>query len=221
VLAFAHNLCSILAAIPAPAYRFEHRIQVDSNGGASLEIFIEADTSRIIKGIASMTMIRSAHFYSVSIAAFLSLLALNTAYAQEKNIVIANGNEVSFFYTLSSDGEQIETNKGGEPLTYTQGAGQILPKLEAELEGLKSGDVTEVSLVAADAYGEVDPAAFQEVPIDQIPEQARVVGTQLEAQNYPGPIEVSEVREDIIVLDLNHPMAGMDLVFDIEIVEVK
>lgn len=135
--------------------------------------------------------------------------------------MIANGNEVSFFYTLSSDGEQIESNKGGEPLTYTQGAGQILPKLEAELEGLKSGDTKEVSLAAADAYGEIDPAAFQEVPIEQIPEQARVVGAQLEAQNYPGPIEVREVREDIIVLDLNHPMAGKNLVFDVEIIEVK
>ncbi len=168
-----------------------------------------------------MAVASKARFLRSPIAFFSLLLAGTSAMSEEESIVIANGNEVSFFYTLSSDGVQIESNKDADPLTYTQGQGQILPKLEAELEGLKVGDTKEVALAAADAYGEIDPAAFQEVPIEQIPEQARVVGTQLEAQNYPGPIEVSEVRETVVVLDLNHPMAGKDLVFDVEIIEIK
>jgi FKBP-type peptidyl-prolyl cis-trans isomerase 2 len=134
--------------------------------------------------------------------------------------VITQGSEVSFFYTLSSGGEQIESNKGSSPLTYTQGGGQILPKLEAELEGLKAGDEKEVALNAADAYGEVDPEKLKEVPAEQIPEAARQVGAALQAEGYGGPIVVSEIREEVIVLDFNHPMAGKDLVFAVEIVEV-
>ena len=135
--------------------------------------------------------------------------------------MIAQGSQVSFFYTLSSEGEEIESNKNHEPMTYTQGEGQILPKLEAELEGLKAGDSKEVSLDAADAYGEVDPGKFQEVPAEQIPEPARKVGAQLQAEGYNGPIFVKEVKDNVIVLDFNHPMAGKDLVFAIEIVDVQ
>jgi FKBP-type peptidyl-prolyl cis-trans isomerase 2 len=168
-----------------------------------------------------LTIIRNARVIAAPIAICGLLLAFITAHAQEKAIVITQGSEVSFFYTLSSGGEQIESNKGSEPLTYTQGEGQILPKLEAELEGLAAGDNKEVALAAVDAYGEIDPEAIQEVPIDQIPEPAREVGAQLQAQGYGGPIIVSEVREDIIVLDFNHPMAGKDLVFEVEIADVK
>ena len=59
-----------------------------------------------------------------------------------------------------------------------------------------------------------------EIPIDRIPEDARVVGALLQSPDYPGPIRVSEVREEVVVLDLNHPMAGKDLTFDITIVEI-
>ena len=166
-------------------------------------------------------VVRNARLKSASMALCSLLLAFNMAYAQEEAIVIAQDSEVAFFYTLSSGGEQIESNKGGEPLTYTQGANQILPKLEAQLEGLAAGDTKEVALAAADAYGEIDPEAKREVPLEQIPEQARQVGMQLQAQDYPGPIVVSEVREDVVVLDFNHPMAGKDLVFLVEIVTVK
>ena len=61
----------------------------------------------------------------------------------------------------------------------------------------------------------------EQLPAARVGEHEQVVGAQLEAQNYPGPIEVSEVRDTVIVLDLNHPMAGKDLVFDIEIIDVK
>lgn len=144
-----------------------------------------------------------------------------SVFAEENKSMIAAGNQVSFEYTLSVAGEVVESNKGQEPLTYTQGGGQILPALESELEGLTVGDEKSVSLTAADGYGEINPEAFQEVPLDRIPENARVVGTLLQSPEYPGPIRVAEVREDVVVLDLNHPMAGKDLTFDITIVDIE
>jgi len=134
--------------------------------------------------------------------------------------VIAEGNQVSIHYKLTADGEAIEDSHGSEPLSYTQGGGQILPALEDALTGLAEGDSKEVTLAAADGYGEIDPAALQEVPIDQIPEGAREVGAQLQAEGYNGPIFVKEVRDDVIIVDFNHPLAGKELVFAIEIVSV-
>lgn len=134
--------------------------------------------------------------------------------------MIEAGKQVSFTYTLSVDGAEVESNKGQEPLTYIQGGGQILPALEAELAELGAGDSKEVALVAADAYGEVEPGAIQEVPLEQIPEDARKVGAMLQAQGVPTPIRVTEVREEVVVIDLNHPMAGKDLVFEVEIIAI-
>lgn len=135
--------------------------------------------------------------------------------------MIEDGKQVSFTYTLSSGGEQLESNKGQEPLVYVQGGGQILPALEAGLAGLAVGDTKTVDLSAADAYGDVDEAAIREVPVDEIPESAREVGAVLQAQGFPGPIIVKEIREDVIVLDFNHPLAGKDLTFDVEIVAIE
>ncbi len=134
--------------------------------------------------------------------------------------MIKDGIQVSFNYSLTSDGEEIENNKGKEPMTYTHGGGQILPALEEQLTGLNVGDTKEVALAAADAYGETNPEAVQEVPVEKIPEGARQVGAVLTSNDFPGPIRVTEVGDNTVVLDFNHPLAGKDLVFDIEIVAV-
>jgi FKBP-type peptidyl-prolyl cis-trans isomerase 2 len=106
-------------------------------------------------------------------------------------------------------------------LIYTQGSDQILVALEAELEGLTAGDQKTVDLDAVNGYGEVNAEAFQEVPLGQLPEDARVVGAMLQAQGFPGPLRVTEIKEDVAVLDFNHPLAGKDLSFDITIVAVE
>lgn len=142
--------------------------------------------------------------------------------AQEEDSVIGEGTTVGFEYTLSlDDGTVVESNVGDDPFTYTQGGGQILPALEEALVGLAVEDTKEVTLEPADAYGEVSPEAFQEIPIDQVPEEARVVGTVLGVQGYEGPIRVHEVREEIVVLDFNNPLAGQTLTFDIRIVSIN
>jgi FKBP-type peptidyl-prolyl cis-trans isomerase 2 len=150
----------------------------------------------------------------------ICLVAATPLFAQENTAMIEAGNKVSFDYRLSIAGEVVESSKGREPLTYTQGGSQILPALEAELAGLKVGDEKIVSLDAVDGYGEINPAAFQEIPADRIPADARVVGAMLQSPEFPGPIRVAEVRDDMVVLDMNHPMAGKDLTFDITIVDI-
>jgi FKBP-type peptidyl-prolyl cis-trans isomerase SlyD len=135
--------------------------------------------------------------------------------------MIAEGMEVTFTYTLTVDGQVIESNDGKEPLSYIQGDGQVLPALEAELIGMGAGDEKSVSLVAADAYGEFTDAALQEVPLDKIPEHARAVDATLQSEGFAGPIRVAEIKEDVAVLDFNHPMAGKDLSFDITIIAVE
>jgi len=141
-------------------------------------------------------------------------------HAQEEVPVVEEGKQVSFSYTLSTGGEEIESNKGKEPLVYVQGSGQILPALEAGLAGLAVGDTKTVEITAADAYGEINPEAIREVPIDNIPEDAREKGALLRAEGYDGPILITEVRDDVVVLDFNHPLAGKDLAFAVEILAI-
>ncbi len=145
--------------------------------------------------------------------------------ADEEVIVIEDGRSVSIEYTLKlDDGTTIDGNVGEEPLTYTQGEGEILPALEAALSGHKVGDTKAVKLTAEQGYGPVHPEAFQEVEIDMVPEDARTAGTMLVATSPEGeeqPIRVHEVREETIVLDFNHPLAGQALNFDIKILGIE
>jgi FKBP-type peptidyl-prolyl cis-trans isomerase 2 len=154
------------------------------------------------------------------VALGLTLITLNGS-AQEEDSVIGEGTTVGFEYTLSlSDGTVVESNVGGDAFSYTQGGSQILPALEVALTGLAIDDTKQVTLEPADAYGHVNPEAFQEIPIAQIPEDARVVGTILGAEGFEGPIRVHEVKEDVVVLDFNNPLAGKKLTFDIRIVSL-
>lgn len=139
-------------------------------------------------------------------------------------MTIKEGSEVGIEYTLTlNDGTVADSNVGQEPLVYTQGGGQILPALEQALEGLAPGDSKQVDLEAAEGYGEVNPQAYQNVPIDQIPEQSREVGAVLIASSPDGrqqQIRIHEVQDDAVVVDFNHPLAGKDLSFAIKVVSV-
>ena len=152
----------------------------------------------------------------------LVALLSSTGFTQEEEAVVSDGKTVGFEYTLTlTDGTVVESNVGRDTLKYTQGEGQILPALERELAGLAVDDTKQVTLAPADAYGEVDQGAFQEVPIAQVPEEARVVGTLLGAQGYDGPIRVAEIKEESVILDFNNPLAGKTLTFDIRIVSLE
>jgi FKBP-type peptidyl-prolyl cis-trans isomerase 2 len=140
-------------------------------------------------------------------------------------ITVVNGKRVSIEYTLTlPDKTQVDTNVGGEPLTYTQGEQEILPGLQKALLGLKVGETKNVTLSPEDGYGSVDPNAFQEVNKDLIPEEAQKVGTPLMTKDSSGRthrLRVHEIKDSTVVLDFNHPLAGKTLIFDVKVLKVE
>jgi FKBP-type peptidyl-prolyl cis-trans isomerase 2 len=167
----------------------------------------------------------SAALSILALAACGGALAETAQDVDEEKIVIEEGRTVSIEYTLKlDDGTVADTNVGGDPLVYTQGNGQILPALEKNLEGMTTEDTRSVHLSAAEGYGEVNEELYREVPPEQIPEEAREIGQVLYGQGpngQPFQVRVHEVREETIVLDFNHPLAGQALNFDIRIVAVE
>lgn len=136
--------------------------------------------------------------------------------------VIKDGSRVSIEYTLSlTDGSVVQSNVGAEAMTYTQGEQQILPALENTLAGMRAGEEKKFTLSAVEAYGEVRDDAFREVPLDSIPQDARRVGALLRTPGYKGSIQVHELREEVAVLDFNHPLAGEEITFAIRVISVE
>lgn len=139
--------------------------------------------------------------------------------------MIESGSRVSLEYVLTLDDESVaDTNVGSDPLVYVHGTDQLLPALEDALSGQATGDTLEVSLTTEQAYGPVNPDAFQEVPLTTVPENARTVGAILATTDPQGrtrPVRVHEVRETTIVLDFNHPLAGQALTFALKILAVE
>jgi len=136
---------------------------------------------------------------------------------------VSNGKVISLEYTVKFDDNQVvETNVGKAPFTYTQGANQIIRGLENAVEGMTVGEAKHVVVPPEDAYGSKDLSKVREVPKTNVPEQVKV-GMQLQGKDASGkavqPI-VKEVKDDTVVLDLNHPLAGKTLVFDIKVVDV-
>lgn len=139
--------------------------------------------------------------------------------------MIRNGSVVSFEYTLSDDnGEVLQSNRGKEPVTYTHGKQEIIPGLEKGLAEMEINEEKTIRVTPADAYGSVDPQGFKEVPKSDLPETALKEGTPLTARGPQGEellIHVNEVKDDTVVLDFNHPLAGKTLTFDVKVVDIE
>jgi len=135
------------------------------------------------------------------------------------------GDTVRIHYTGTlSDGSTFDTSEGREPLEFTVGSGQIIPGLDAALPGMEVGETKTVEVPADEAYGHPDPNARQAVPRADIPADIPLdIGTRLQVQTPQGQamaVTVAEVTEEQVVLDANHPLAGHNLTFDIELVSV-
>jgi FKBP-type peptidyl-prolyl cis-trans isomerase SlyD len=152
--------------------------------------------------------------------------AAQTPPAQAATVpAIEKGSTVQLEYTLKDGaGTVLDSNKGQSPLTYTQGERQIMPGLEKELVGLHAGEEKKVVLNPEEAYGPADPSAQTEVPKNLLPPEALTVGARLLARNAAGeqrPVTVKEIKEQTVILDLNHPLAGKTLVFDLKVLGVE
>jgi peptidylprolyl isomerase len=122
------------------------------------------------------------------------------------------------------DGATFDSSEGRDPLEFVVGSGQIIPGLDTALPGMSVGEKKIVEVPADQAYGQPDPNARQAVPRAEIPDDIPLdLGTQLQVQTPQGqvmPVTVIDVTETEVTLDANHPLAGRDLIFDIELVAI-
>lgn len=137
-----------------------------------------------------------------------------------------NGDKVKVHYTGKlTNGEQFDSSTGREPLEFTVGAGQMIKGFDAAIPGMIVGDKKTINIPAEEAYGEKDPSAIIEFPRENVPADMQLEPgmplTLSNQQGQPVPVIVVEVKDDIIILDANHFLAGQELVFDIELVSIN
>jgi FKBP-type peptidyl-prolyl cis-trans isomerase SlyD len=137
---------------------------------------------------------------------------------------IEEGSIVRIEYTVTDEtGKLLDSNKGRQALQFTQGQKEMIPGVERQLLGMHPGEEKKLVVTPEEGYGPVDPAAQTEVPRDLVPAEAQEVGKRLVARNRSGEprlVMVKEVKEQTVVLDLNHPLAGKTLPFDVKVLEV-
>jgi peptidylprolyl isomerase len=135
------------------------------------------------------------------------------------------GDTVRLHYTGTlTDGSTFDSSSGRDPLEFTVGSGQIIPGLDVAIPGMAVGDKKIVTIAPEDAYGPRHEEGMQAVPRDQFPDDIPLeIGTALQVETPTGQqmsVTITEVSEDEIVLDANHPLAGKTLTFDIEMVAI-
>lgn len=140
-------------------------------------------------------------------------------------MTVENKKVVSFHYTLTGeDGEQMETSRDKQPMSYLHGAQNIIPGLENAMAGKDVGDEFQVTLAPAEAYGERNPANVQRVPSKHFKNTKRLEPGQLVSlQTRQGPMQavVIKVGRFNVDVDVNHPLAGKTLTFDVEITDIR
>lgn len=138
--------------------------------------------------------------------------------------MIKDGSKVSIHYTLTVDGETVDSSDGLDPLQYVQGKGQIIPGLAEELSSLKAGDKKSVVVTPEKAYGQHNPQAIQKVPRDAFKEADKLKAGDVvsgSVQDQPFQAVVITLDEKEVTLDLNHPLAGKTLNFEVEIISIE
>ena len=131
-------------------------------------------------------------------------------------------------YTLKDDdGDVLDASdgEGGQPIEYVHGYGMLVPGLEAALAGMNEGDAREIVVPAASGYGEYDDELVLELDRKEFPDPTKVeVGDEFVAESPDGdelPMEVVEIRDDLVVVDANHPLAGVTLHYDVKVRTVR
>lgn len=136
--------------------------------------------------------------------------------------MIEKGSKVKVHYTGKfEDNNVFDTSTDREPLEFTVGEGMLIPGFENGVIGLNEGQKRTIELTPEEAYGPVREELVNEVPLENLPEGVQV-GQMLQAQTEQGPINVTvtEINENTVKIDANHPLAGKKLIFDLEVVEV-
>ena len=138
--------------------------------------------------------------------------------------MIEDGKKVRIHYTGTlSDGEQFDSSAGREPLEFETGSSMVTPGFDAAVRDMEVGAKKTVTLPAAEAYGEAREEMIGDIPKDRFPPEMKLsVGMPLQMQGPQGPLPVviKEIKEEAVTIDANHPLAGKDLTFELELVEI-
>ncbi|GIV36745.1 MAG: peptidyl-prolyl cis-trans isomerase [Cyclobacteriaceae bacterium] len=137
---------------------------------------------------------------------------------------ISKNKVVSIHYTLKDNqGTTLDSSLGGEPLMYIQGIGSLIPGMEEGLEGKTKGDKLQIKVTPDKGYGLRDEALVQQVPRTAFGNQEVQVGMRFRAETPAGVqvVTVTEVSDNAVTVDGNHPLAGVDLNFTVEVMEVR
>ena len=142
-----------------------------------------------------------------------------------EQLKVDDGHVVSMDYVLQVDGKVVDSSEAGTPLQFIQGMGHIIPGLEHELYDMKIGENKKVVVLPKDGYGEVDPEAFMDVPRDSFPTDVPLEkGTELELREqsgHPMLARIDTISDESIRLNMNHPLAGKELHFDVKIAGLR
>jgi FKBP-type peptidyl-prolyl cis-trans isomerase SlyD len=132
---------------------------------------------------------------------------------------------VTMEYTLTVNGEVVDSSEDNEPIQFIQGKGQIIPGLERELYGMTVGESKRVTVAPREGYGEEDPDAFATLPRSQFPPQIPIEpGIELQLRDEDGQVldaRIESVQGDTVELNFNHPLAGKELNFAVTVVELR
>lgn len=139
--------------------------------------------------------------------------------------VVADDVVVSMDYTLTVNGEILDSSEGTDPLEFLQGHQNIVPGLERELYGMKIGESKQVTVEPEDGYGLVDKDAFLEISRDEFPDEIPLEpGVELDLRDDDGEVMsavIDSIEGDTVILDLNHPLAGATLEFEVKIAALR
>ena len=140
--------------------------------------------------------------------------------------MIEKGSKIKLHYTGTlEDGTIFDSSKDKEPLEFEVGAGQVIPGFDEGVIGLKAGEKKTINIPADKAYGQYDEKRMGEYPKENVPKDMELkVGAKMFLQSPDGGVAlatIKEIKEEVVVLDLNHPLAGKDLTFEVEIIEVN
>ncbi|MBN1688445.1 MAG: FKBP-type peptidyl-prolyl cis-trans isomerase [Candidatus Omnitrophica bacterium] len=152
----------------------------------------------------------------------ISLLFPSTGQAEE-NLMIQDGSKIKLHYTLKIDDEIVDSTVDQDPIEFDFGAPGLLPSFQENIRGLAAGDQKSFKIQSEDAFGPRDPNAIVEVPREKLPPGEIKEGMVFSNENEGHPVFglVLEVKDNVVVLDFNHPFAGKDLQFDVSILEVS
>lgn len=159
-----------------------------------------------------------------------SLCFLGVSKGEEKKTnkedkVVEEGKLVKVIYTLTVDGKVVDSSREGEPFEFRAGSKQVIPGFEEGLLGMKAGEKKSFQVSPDKGYGQENPKGFQKVARDKLPKDINPeAGMTLSAQMPNGqtiPARIVEVKDDMVILNFNHPLSGKTLNFEVEIVDIN